>query len=105
MRNNIEGEPIKEDYYYAHISGRNQAKNKLQEVVRNLVETYGNKIYAGSEITEVKKQIIDKINELNKQYPRCTPLNPSFDLYDNTFNLWGLDFIFLHLYRCTMYKS
>ncbi len=99
----VEKEP--KNYYYAHIVTGTQTKNKLQNAAKKVVESYGNKIYTVSEFLEVKKEIVQKIDELNKQFSRCTPLNPNFSSYDNVFNLYGLEFIYLYFYQCTMYKN
>ena len=87
--------------YFTYASNRLVAKNSLQEKVQELVLKYNRTLVAVEDIDSFKKKIIDGILQLNRENPRCKPVNPEF--YSHNFKDHSLHFsegvITLHIYQ------
>lgn len=53
-------------------------KNKLEEAVKKFIKENDRKVFDASESGTFRVMIEDGILELNKKFPRCTPLKASF---------------------------
>lgn len=65
-------------YYFAHISNTYSPKNKLQEAVLEFIQTHNRELVPEGTIVKWMGAITDKIEELNAQYKRCTPIEAYF---------------------------
>ena len=68
-------------YYYCHLVGGIQTKNKLQGQFSCFLREMDGELYQAKELSKIKEYIIEKAKELNEEYPRCKPLNISFAQY------------------------
>ena len=73
----LKSETIKTIYLTVH-SHDYAPKNKLQVAVQELIKQNSRKAFDKSGIKKFKKQLVKDIEDLNKQHPRCTPIEPYF---------------------------
>ena len=66
---------------YCNLVGGIQTKNTLQEQFSCFLRGMKGELYEAKELSKIKEYIIEKANELNKEYPRCKPLSISFTQY------------------------
>lgn len=64
--------------YFTKVTHELVPKNKLQKQVQDLVKSYNRLLIDPIDLNLFKIQIVERIDELNKQNPRCKPVEPSF---------------------------
>lgn len=64
--------------YMSYCSQFLSHKNKLEEAVKNFIKDNDRKIIDEKDAAKFRVMISDGILELNKKFPRCTPLKASF---------------------------
>ena len=81
-------------YYYCHLVGGIQTKNKLQGQFSCFLREMDGELYQAKELNKIKEYIIEKAKELNEEFPRCKPLNISFAQYSekDKHHLCGFEF-------------
>lgn len=86
-------------HYFVFVGHSTQTKNNLQKDFEKYLRSLEGKLIDKKNLMKLKKQIIDKSNELNEIHKRCTPLNISFsELYSkNGFMISGFYFLTFHL--------
>jgi hypothetical protein len=50
------------------------AKNKLQDAGHRLAKEMDRRIVTADQVLDFKAEFLDKVERLNREYPRCTPL-------------------------------
>lgn len=65
-------------HYFSLITYEYAVKNKLEKAVQQLLVENNRLIIPKDEVVKFQGRITDKIEELNQQHPRCTPLKPYF---------------------------
>lgn len=65
-------------HYFSHISATYSHKNKLEQAIYELLKENDRLIIPEADIIKFQGKITDRIEELNKEFPRCTPVAPYF---------------------------
>jgi len=60
-----------------------QPKNKLHKTIQEFIAKQQRKVIDRTVLSAYKKQLEDKINTLNSQFPKCTPVKVNFWSSDN----------------------
>lgn len=66
-------------HYYVYVGHSNQTKNKLQEEFNDYLKSLQGKLIDAIKLPVLKKQILQKAQELNDKHNRCNPLVISFE--------------------------
>jgi hypothetical protein len=77
-------------YFSRIVANHWSAKNKLQEAAHGLAKEMDRRIITAGQVLDFKAEFIDKVERLNREYPRCTPLYLS--IYANSMNKDDIDF-------------
>lgn len=65
-------------HYFSLITHQYVTKNKLEKAVQDLLKENDRLIVEEKELVKFQGKITDRIEELNKAHPRCTPVKPYF---------------------------
>lgn len=79
-------------YYLADVGIIYVAKNKLCKAVQDFVKSYDRKLIPEADFSKIKREIVNGILQLNKQFPRCTATKPTFCTHDNEDYMLSLNF-------------
>ena len=71
-------------HYFLHYSYSNQPSNKLEREILNFFRSLDRKLIHAADLDETKKNILDKVAEINAKNSRCKPIPLTF--YDNNFS-------------------
>lgn len=77
--------------YYAKLNGSWAPKNKLHEAAQKHVEQLSGIIVDADKLEAFKSDINLKIEELNKQFPRCRPI----ELHTNSYTNYAFNDIYI----------
>src|SRR6266542_6824583 len=64
--------------YLSHVGYTYAAKNQLQTAVQTFIVSKNREVTEANRIGNYMNEIINNIEELNKRFPRCTPLQAHF---------------------------
>lgn len=78
-------------HYFVNVGHQNATKNKLQEEFHVYLYSLKATLITVDRLKILKSEILEKADELNKKYPRCTPLKIKIDNlhFNNGFMLSG----------------
>lgn len=62
--------------HVTHLAHKYTPKNKLDQAVQDFLGNCNGLAVEGKDLNRLKQYIIDSINQLNKQHPRCTAKKP-----------------------------
>ena len=85
----------KPSFYYCLLDNGTQTKNKLQAEFSEFLREMEGDLYQASDLDKIKRYIIKKAKEFNKEYPRCKALDVSFEQYskeNHIHYLCGIEF-------------
>ncbi len=87
--------------YLTHNGHQLAIKNKLQNAVQEYLSEVDRQLLEGNfKLKLFKKSVIAKIKELNKEHPRCTPLNPTWwSPSKDDYFLSGVPFCHYYIYH------
>lgn len=64
--------------YFSYISNEYSLKNSLEKAVYALLQQNNRQVIDASEVETFKEKILQDIEVLNKQNPRCRPFKPDW---------------------------
>lgn len=64
--------------YISYIGQSYIPRNSLEKAVSAYLHSMDRKIVPAEDLEQFKQEIIDGINELNTEYPRCKPIDVRF---------------------------
>lgn len=88
--------------HYLTVQGHTLSlKNNLEKEIYALIKDNDRFIIADNKMDEFKKEIVAKIEELNKKNPRCKPIKASWwtDTFTKDIHLSGMGPINFSLYK------
>lgn len=53
-------------------------KNKLEEAIQNFIQEQDRKLIKEDDLEEFKNFVVNEIEKLNNEFPRCTPVKVDF---------------------------
>lgn len=65
-------------HYFSLITYEYVPKNKLHKAVLDLLKENDRMIILKADVIKFQGKITDRIEELNKEHPRCEPIKPYF---------------------------
>lgn len=74
-------------HYFSYISYTYSPKNKLEKAVYELLKEKDRSIVPDNDLIKFQGQITDRIEELNKDFPRCNPIKPYFHKVGKDYHL------------------
>ena len=75
---------MKQPIYLGHVRLHYVPKNKLQKAISDYIDTLDGVAFPADKLPEVKKEISAKIDALNKEHKRSTPVIPDFYSYNDS---------------------
>jgi len=86
-------------HYYFDKGFCTSLKNNLQKEAKTYLESLDKSVICAEDLEEAKKVILDSLEQINKNHPRCKPLKPYWDNHEknHTFYLAGFYEVTFHL--------
>lgn len=85
--------------YFTHLSHCNQAKNKLEKAILELFQEHDGILIEENGHAEFMRRLDRKIDRLNKNNPRCKPVEIKWRKEDDYYSPYGLEALTFYLYR------
>lgn len=70
---------MKPTHYMFMIGHMSQTKNKLEKSVLDFITSIDRSLIQASEVEKFKDDFVKKIEDLNKEHPRCRPIEITFN--------------------------
>lgn len=92
--------------YLAKVDMAYTSGNKLEQTIKDMIYTHDRELIDSKNLEKFKRVLVNKIETLNKQYPRCTavraewwtPANHADKLKDWALSFHGRSVVSFHLY-------
>ena len=90
---------MKQPIFLGHVRSHYVPKNKLQKAISDYIDTLDGVAFPADKLPEVKKKISAKIDALNKEHKRSTPVKIEFNSYrESSWKNTGIGKVTCHLH-------
>lgn len=91
-------------HYFIHFSYSTATKNTLQNQAHDFLKSLDGKLVTIKDLEATTNLIVQHIEHLNQQNPRCKPLKVSFNCHNTSrpFSLSGFEAVVFHLRPATL---
>jgi hypothetical protein len=90
--------------YYSNVPYQHASPNKLDEAVKKMLKEFDDYIFEVKELPVIKSSINNIIAQLNKEHPRCKPIEPNWqsnNMHQEKKGDWSL-FLSTNQYTCAL---